>query len=204
MLWASHGGCTCLLVGPASLTVLAEHFLRAAGPTQAAAAACRFRCPWVLLDIKPVNALVALAYSPLLRWCLHPPCAGVITPVVLVSAYCDAACDTLSSQSWHLSWPCAGVLVCLALAPCQRYAGVVALICCSRRAGVPASIALASSPFTRSRRCLRRASFITLVALASSHWRCCLQHIVIASWPLCQGCADVVASITLALSPLLC
>ena len=143
-------------------------------------AACCFGRPWALPDIEPVNALVALAYSPLLRWCLHPPLAGVITPVALVSAYCDAACDTLSSQSWHLSWPCAGVLVCLALAPCQRCAGIVALVCCSRRAGVPASIVLASSPFTRWRRCLRCAGFITLVALASSHWRCCLQHIVIA------------------------
>ena len=48
-------------------------------------AACHFGHPWALPDIEPVIALVALAYSPSSRWRLHPPRAGVITPVALAS-----------------------------------------------------------------------------------------------------------------------
>jgi hypothetical protein len=47
-------------------------------------------------------------------------------------------------------------------------------------AGVTVSITLASFPSTRWRRCLRRAGIIALVALASAHWQCCLQPIVLA------------------------
>ncbi len=50
----------------------------------------------------------------------------------------------------------------------------------TRGLSVTIRIALASLPSMRCRRCLCRTGVIALVALASAHWQCCLQHIILA------------------------
>ena len=113
-------------------------------------------------------------------------------------------CDTLSSQSWHLLWQCACILPCIALAPRQHCARSLLLSCRRPRqhcVGALALDALAPLPC--------RAGFISLVALACSHWQCCLQHIVIAElaslprlhWHPCKHHAGVVTVVVLASSP---
>jgi hypothetical protein len=65
--------------------------------------------------------------------------------------------------------------------------------------GITVSIALASFPSTRWRRCLCCADVIVLIALASAHWQCCLRHIILAElaslpalcWRSCLRCAGV-------------
>jgi hypothetical protein len=80
----------------------------------------------------------------------------------------------------------------------------------TRGPGVTVSITLASFPSTRWRHCLCCTGIIALVALASAHWQCCLQHIVLAElaslsalrWHSCLHCAGVGTVIALVVTTL--
>ena len=197
-------------------SLLAECFLPDADPSQAATAirhvpviaACHFRWPWALSNLKPDIALVALTHSPSLRWHLRQHSAGIsplhmltsspqlrwLLPIVMplvtrcrhqAGTFLGTVLVSLPASRWHLP------------ALCWR--------CCPCRAGVPASISLAASPSTCWHRCLCCAGIIALVFLASSHWRCCLPHIVIVEpaslsalrWCPCEHCAGVVTFVVL-------
>jgi hypothetical protein len=72
------------------------------------------------------------------------------------------------------------------------------------------SIALASIPSMRWRRCLHCTGIIALVALASAHWQCCLRYIVLVElaflpvlrWHSCLGCAGVGTVVALVVTTL--
>ena len=123
-------------------------------PAQTCRLPCRFGRPCALPDIEPVGRRTRRR-----RAGVFPIHALASSPQFLASAYCNAACDTLSSQSWHLS-------LAMRLRPHLHCAGTLPALrwhCCSRRAGVPASIWLHRPSC---------AGLFPLVMLLATHCHC--------------------------------